>query len=355
MTRGSLVVAFAVVVALALSLFACESDAERARAKQQRQPQEPAQKDGAPQDAQAQDAQAQVAMAAVEPRVAAIGDTSTLPAELRRAFDPAGDFTPMGKPGPSDWLAQHPERTQSYDDYIASGPNLPDARRRVIYLLPIGEFPAGTPPMTSLVQIVRAFFMLEVRVLPAARVADVKVTTRIHESTKKRQLLAPDVLKWLTKRLPDDAYALMAATMEDLYPDPAWNFVFGMASSRERVGVQSFARQDASFFGDKREPGWEKLLLRRATWTLVHEISHMFGLTHCVYWTCVVAGSNHQTEADSRPLHACPVCARKLYQAIRFDPARREDSLAATLRKLGIEDEATWSEQRARWIRDGAR
>jgi archaemetzincin len=350
-TRGSFVVTFA-FVALVLGLFACESDADRARARQQQQ----TKAQEAPQrDASQRDAEAEAGPPVAEPRVAAIGDTTELPTELRRAFDPAGDFSPMGKPGPSDWLAQHPERPQSYDDYIASGPNLPDAKRRVIYLLPIGEFPAGTPPTASLVQIVRAFFMLEVRVLPAARVADVKVTTRIHESTKKRQLLAPDVLRWLTKRLPDDAYALMAATMEDLYPDPAWNFVFGMASSRERVGVQSFARQDASFFGDPRAPGWEKLLLRRATWTLVHEISHMFGLTHCVYWTCVVAGSNHQAEADSRPLHACPVCARKLYQAIRFDPARREDNLAATLRKLGIDDEAAWSEHRARWIREGVR
>ena len=140
----------------------------------------------------------------------------------------------------------------------------------------------------------------------------VPAKTRINPSTKKRQLLAPDVLAWLVKRLPDDAFALQAVTMEDLYPEPSWNYVVGMASLSERVGVQSFARQDPALFGEAREPGWQKLALRRATWTMVHEISHMFGLTHCVYWKCVVAGSNHQAEADSRPLHACPVCARKL-------------------------------------------
>jgi len=337
------------VVWIALLLVGCSSAADRARAQQQLQEQQE-------QRARSQDAGPPIVEPPViEPHVAAIGDTTPLSLELRRAFDPAGHFSPMGKPGPSDWLAQHPESPQTYDDYVASGPNLPNGKRRVIYLLPIGDFPAGTPPMTALVKIVRAFFMLEVRTLPAVRVADVTVKTRIHDSTKKRQLLAPEVLSWLTKRLPEDAYALMAATMEDLYPDPAWNFVFGMASSRQRVGVQSFARQDASFFGEKREPGWEKLLLRRATWTLVHEISHMFGLSHCVHWTCVVAGSNHQAEADSRPLHPCPVCARKLYHAIKFDPAKREDGLVATLRSLGIDDEATWSEHRATWIRDGTR
>ena len=335
-----------IALVIALAAHTLDSAAERART----QPQAPR-----PQPQLPEAAPPEPTPPGVEARVAAIGDTSALPIELQRAFDPAVDFAPIGKPGPSDWLAQHPERPQTYDGYVASGPNLPDAKRRVIYLLPIGDFPAGTPTMASLVQIVKAFFMLDVRMLPPVNVAEVKVTTRIHDTTKKRQLLAPDVLAWLTKRLPDDAYALMAATMEDLYPDPAWNFVFGMASSRERVGVQSFARQDASFFGEPRAPGWEKLLLRRATWTLVHEISHMFGLTHCVYWTCVVSGSNHQAEADSRPLHPCPVCARKLNHAIKFDPAKREDGLAKTLHTLGIDDEATWSEHRARWIREGTR
>ena len=81
----------------------------------------------------------------------------------------------------------------------------------------------------------------------------------------------------------------------------------------------------------------------------------MFGLTHCVHWTCVVAGSNHQDEADSRPLHPCPVCLRKLHSSIDFDPAAREEQLAITLRELGIEDEAAWAERRARWIRTGTR
>lgn len=289
----------------------------------------------------------------VEPRVAAIGDTSRLSPELRRAFDPAGDYEPMPDPGPSDWLANHPEKPQSYADWLNKDTNVPGPQRRIIYLLPIGEFPPSAPSLPALTKIVHAFFTLEVKVLPAVAVKDVPAKTRINPSTKKRQLLAPDVLRWLTKRVPDDAFALQAVTMEDLYPEPSWNFVFGMASLSERVGVQSFARQDPAFFGDAREAGWQNVALRRATWTMVHEISHMFGLTHCVYWKCVVAGSNHQAEADSRPLHPCPVCLRKLHAAIGFDPAAREEELAKVLRDVGIDDEAAWSEHRATWIRTG--
>jgi archaemetzincin len=293
----------------------------------------------------------------VEPRVAAIGNTSGLSPQLQRAFDPAIDFEPMPKPGEDDWLANHPEKAQSYAAWLDQDTRVPGPQRHVIYILPLGEFPATAPSLPALTKIVHAWFTLEVKVLPAVPIKDVPAKTRINPWSGKRQLLAPDVLRWLTKRLPDDAFALQAVTMEDLYPEPTWNFVFGMASLGERVGVQSFARQDPAFFGDKREAGWRNLALRRATWTMVHEISHRFGLSHCVYgdWKCVVAGSNHQTEADSRPLHPCPVCLRKLQSAIGFDPAARETELAKVLHEVGIEDEAAWSERRAKWIRDGVR
>jgi len=56
------------------------------------------------------------------------------------------------------------------------------------------------------------------------------------------QLLTGDVLDLLKTRLPEDAFALLGVTMMDLYPDPNWNFVFGQASLRDRVGVYSFTR-----------------------------------------------------------------------------------------------------------------
>ena len=292
--------------------------------------------------------------APVPARVAAIGSTALLAPELRRAFDDTA-FEPMPEPGPDDWLAQHPEKPQSFQHYLGADRNLPNVQRKVIYLLPVGAFPSTAPPVAQLAEIVHAFFMLEVKALPAVKLGDLTARSRINVRTKKRQLFAPDVLAWLKKRLPDDAFGLMAVTMEDLYPAPSWNFVFGMASLKEGVGVQSLARHDPAFFGEPRPDGWRTLARRRATWTLVHEISHMFGLRHCTYWRCVVAGSNHQDEADGSPLHLCPVCLRKLYSAIKFDPAAREDGLAAVFSRLGIDDEAAWSAARATWIRDGIR
>jgi predicted Zn-dependent protease len=53
------------------------------------------------------------------------------------------------------------------------------------------------------------------------------------------QILTRDVLRWLQGYLPEDAFCLLGITMEDLYPNPSWNFVFGEAALRERVGVAS--------------------------------------------------------------------------------------------------------------------
>lgn len=282
----------------------------------------------------------------------AIGDATKLLPAVQRMLDPDA-FEEQATPRPGEWRYEHRERPQTFDDYIRSKPNLPYDGKRTIYLLPIGEFPATAPSLAALAKIVRAYFTLDVTVLPAVPLAKVTAKQRIHEGTRKPQLLAPDVLRWLEGQLPADAYALMAVTMTDLYPEDSWNFVFGMASFEERVGVQSFARQDPAFFGDTRGAGWQQLALRRASWTVVHEIGHMFGLHHCQYYRCAIAGSNSQDESDRAPLHACPVCMHKLWWAIEFDPVKRELELAATLRELGIDDEAAWSERRAAWIRDG--
>ena len=41
---------------------------------------------------------------------------------------------------------------------------------------------------------------------------------------------------------------MIGVSLTDLYPRDEWNFVFGLASIRERTGVFSFARYDPKFF-----------------------------------------------------------------------------------------------------------
>src|SRR5947208_13389022 len=112
-------------------------------------------------------------------------------------------------------------------------------------LPPIGDFAAGdSPPVDQLRQFAAAYFAMPVEVLkpldPGA-LKEAKVTRRVNSNTHKEQLLTTDLLDLLRGRLPSDGFALLGVTMDDLYPDPKWNYVFGQASLRDRVGVYSFA------------------------------------------------------------------------------------------------------------------
>ena len=71
---------------------------------------------------------------------------------------------------------------------------------------------------------------MDVRVLPRLGLTDAGLTSRRNPTTQNRQLLTGDILALLKKKIPEDAFCLLGITMEDLYPDPSWNFVFGQAS-----------------------------------------------------------------------------------------------------------------------------
>jgi archaemetzincin len=59
-----------------------------------------------------------------------------------------------------------------------------------------------------------------------------------------------------------------------------------------------------------------------------------------------VNGSNNLDENDSRPLHVCPVCLRKLHSSIGFAPFERDRNLLLLYRQLGLDRDADWLERR---------
>jgi len=278
----------------------------------------------------------------------AVGDLNGLPPVLQRAFTPdKNSFDPIPEPKAGDWLAAHNERGQTFEEFKASQPNRPGQNLHVIYLQPLGDFmPEQSPSNDKLREFAAAFFATEVKVLPPVKIDRSTVVTRRNPTTNNPQILTGDVLNFLKARIPADAFCILAITMEDLYPEPSWNFVFGQASVRERVGVYSFARYDPAFYGEPRTSGYEALLLRRSCKVLAHETSHMFGLAHCTYFNCLMNGSNHLVEADRRPLHLCPVCLRKLQWSIGFDVLKRYSALEGIYRANGFTDEADRSMRR---------
>lgn len=284
-------------------------------------------------------------------KLRAIGSTTGLADTLRKALEPGTDFKPISIPKSGDWLAEHRETGQGFNEFVKSKPNRPEKDRKKIYLQPLGQFPDEQVPLVeSLKEYAAAYFAIEVKVLAPLALNDKNITTRINQYTRKRQILSSDVLVILRRNLPADAFCVLAITMEDLYPEPSWNFVFGQASLYQRVGVYSFVRYDPAFYGRKRGKDYKEILLRRSCRVMAHETAHMFGLQHCIYFKCALNGSNHLKESDSRPLHLCPVCLRKLQYSIGFDVVTRYRNLLRFYRKVGLDNEAQWVASRLEWI-----
>lgn len=284
-------------------------------------------------------------------RLQAIGSTQGLPETLRRAFDPGSDFEPMSTPNPGEWLAVHSETGQTFDDFVRTNWNRPNHARSRLYLQPLGEFrKEQSPSVERLRQFAAVYFGMEVKTLPALAFTEMNLTIRFNPYTRNRQILTGDVLAILQKKIPKDAFCVLAITMQDLYPDPSWNFVFGQASLDERVGVYSFARYDPAFYGERRGNNYQKILLKRSCKVLVHEMAHMFGLQHCIFFKCVLNGSNHLEESDARPLHLCLVCLRKLHFSIGFDVVERYRKLLNFYQVAGFDTEASWLSNRLKEI-----
>jgi archaemetzincin len=70
----------------------------------------------------------------------------------------------------------------------------------------------------------------------------------------------------------------------------------------------------------------------------------MFGLPHCIYFECLVNGSNNLEEADRCPHHLYPVCLRKLHFNVQFNPVTRYEELAKFYKAHDWEGENDWTE-----------
>jgi len=210
-----------------------------------------------------------------------------------------------------------------------------------IYLCLVGDFTEAQRRILALTQeYLGVFFDCPVRVLRQVALDSIPARAkRTHPSWGDSQLLAGYVLhEVLEPECPAHALAYLALTASDLWPGKGWNFVFGQANLRRRVGVWSVYRN-----GDP-ETAFQ-LCLRRALGTASHETGHVLGLWHCTAFRCLMNGSNHQQERDRRLLHLCPVCLRKMLWNVRAEPVPYLGRLKAFCRQNGLGPEGVWYER----------
>lgn len=271
-----------------------------------------------------------------EEQLAAIGDTAHLPLGERRAYESLNDFDSIDTPGPMDWLASRRENGQPFDGFLSAELPSPTESRNKLYIQPLGERSDEIEYLDDLVEYCRVFFATDVVLLPVMLIDDDKINSRVNKHTMQWQLLSRDVLKCMLDEKPSDAFAMIAVTLVDLYPRESWNFVFGQANYNWGVGVFSFAR-----YGSDKE-----LVLRRSLKVMTHEFGHMYGMHHCIYFSCLMNGANHLEESDEKPMNLCPVCLRKLQSSAQFEHLPRYAQLKRFWGKCGFSEPAAFAKKR---------
>jgi len=223
----------------------------------------------------------------------------------------------LGKAVYGDWLYSRNEKGQTFEQFVKTKHIIPTKEENIIYLQPLGKFNSLQKKQIELVcQYLQIFFQLETKILKDVSNDIIPNNARRIGDVGQEQFLAgyilTDVLK---KEKPDRGVALMAITEKDLYPKPEWNYVFGLASYRDKIAVSSMYRmqKEADF----------SLSLDRLLKICSHEIGHMFGLHHCIEANCVMNGTNSMVETDSHSVRLCSLCQRKLNSGFKYDNVKR--------------------------------
>eukprot|EP00602_Paraphysomonas_sp_CaronLab_P000507 CAMPEP_0185020020 /NCGR_PEP_ID=MMETSP1103-20130426/2610_1 /TAXON_ID=36769 /ORGANISM="Paraphysomonas bandaiensis, Strain Caron Lab Isolate" /LENGTH=414 /DNA_ID=CAMNT_0027550657 /DNA_START=76 /DNA_END=1317 /DNA_ORIENTATION=+ len=176
----------------------------------------------------------------------------------------------------------------------------------------------------------------------------------------------------------ENGFAMVGVTMCDLYSAESDLFVAGMAAGGSKVAVLSFARyhprikmcpqhwNDYAYASkssgypyyedNKRRPNTnpqcppranmkatcKSEFMRRAGKLLVHEMGHVYGLEHCIYYDCVMNGTGHLVEDFSSSAHLCGVCLRKLQFRLGFSIIERYERLRGVYQEVGMRGEVAW-------------
>ena len=231
------------------------------------------------------------------------------------------------------------EKGQSFEEYKNSNPNRPDEKKDKIYILLIGDFDKKQLlVLEQTIEYMESCFSLPVKKLasyPLKRIAD--TAKRESPQLGHQQLNATHIIRdVLLPNRPEDAVALIGFTASDLYPSEKMNYVFGLASLTNRIGIWSIFRNG----NPNANETMFKQCMKRTISTAIHETGHIFGIRHCIAYECVMSQRDSMIQKDLRGLNFCPSCQQKLNWSMKFDPAKRFRNLMALCSSIGLKQEA---------------
>ena len=335
-------------------------------------------------------------------RLKAISDGNGSSGDESVWFESTSSFN--GIPFPrsrDDWLAQYAEEGQTVAEFQDENPWLSKRKIRSyggnfrpdsvhingkypegkIYLAQIGEFSPDYPSAEKLAEFASVYLGIPVEIFGVFKVeksADGEVSLRAPELGERKraqkirlkvrrdeksgriQINCPHLLNHLRRFIPTkDGLTLIALTQLDLYESDPDLFVAGLAQGLHRVALFSFARYDPNL--EFSTEFWHEIRRKdakvrdcsqrgeinvRCYKLLVHELGHLLGLDHCIFYDCCMNGSGHLEEDFRQPLFLCPVCLKKLHLLVGFDIGERYSKLETIAMRDKMENEVVWIRER---------
>ena len=265
----------------------------------------------------------------IEEKRKALGALTGSPFLLRKSIEKSYDqFEDIPIPGPSDWLATNYEHGQTFDEFKVYA-NIPNPHKNKFYIQPY-----DSKLSENLIRVLKnhsTIFFPGVKFIIRETVDVNSIGVESREELGLIQFDACQIINKMHQIAPLDRFAMIGVTSEDIYSRDL-NFVFGLANVYSKSGIFSFARYTQEFYS---LPPDNDLVIIRAVKVMLHEMCHMFGLLHCIYFKCLMNGSNHIGETDAQPIYLCPVCLRKLHLCLNFNPIDRYKALAVSCKELG--------------------
>jgi archaemetzincin len=181
---------------------------------------------------------------------------------------------------------------------------------------------------------------------------DNKMNKRVNQFTNQPQYLVSNLIahlkKMQRKRHNRQELFSIGVTMSDIYPNPRWNFVYSFARLDPLFPHPSLEISQKPCTEDERV-----LTLKRAVSTYLHEVMHLFGLEHCIYYLCLMNGANCENEMDGQPLYLCPICLKKMYLLFgkqNYNVMKMYKGILELSKKIGLEEEVNWYENRLKFL-----
>jgi len=247
---------------------------------------------------------------------------------------PSPSFSKLPRAKAGDWLAEHPEKGQTYSGYrrsITGGFNAgpPRPKFNVVVLVPLGKSFEGFPEfLGALATFITAYYLLPVVTTAVVPLVKNSFSSRENEFGN-RQYLIGDMFTMMAKcsqvRAVREQFCILGVTLEDIYPGDSWNYVFGQARMMDRVGVFSFARHHPEFYNGVHAKNSKLGGGEMVSWwldcvrTCLHELGHLLGMRHCIYFRCLMNGNNGPGDSAGRTTFLCPVCLRKVLSVCAGD------------------------------------